>query len=61
MNQKNIFNSDVTKYMATLYTGYLLGRSSELLGILSVPIEIVGFASIVIVVINLFRGKKQPS
>ncbi len=54
--QKNIWNSDATKYMAILYIGSILGRSS-LPYFLSVPIEIVGFASIVIVLINFIKGK----
>ena len=54
----SFWNSDATKYMAVLYLGYILGRGSEALpSILAVPIEIMGFASIVIVLINFVKGK----
>jgi len=48
--------------MAILYIGYVIGRGSEAIpSVLAVPVEIMGFASIVIVIINFFRAKKKTS
>ncbi len=61
-NAKSIWKSDVTKYMAVLYLGYILGRSSESLPyIISVPLEIIGFASIVVVIIHFVVSKVRKS
>ncbi len=56
----SIWKSDATKYMAVLYIGSILGRSS-LPYFLSVPIEIMGFVSIVIVLFTFIKGKLRKS
>lgn len=53
---KSFWKSDATKYVAVLYIGSILGRST-LPYFLSVPLEIVGFASIIIVLINFIKYK----
>lgn len=54
---KNIWKTDATKFMAVLYLGTIMGRM-ELPYIISVPVEIIGLASVVIVIINYFKNKK---
>ena len=53
---KSFWKSDATKYIAVLYIGILLGRSS-LPYFFAVPIEIMGFASIIIVLVNFIKSK----
>lgn len=58
----SIWKSDVTKYMAVLWLGYILNASSNSIpSILLMLIEIVGFASAVIVTINFIVGKMRKS
>lgn len=53
---KSILKTDATKYMAILYLGTVLGRLN-LPYIISVPVEIMGFASIIIILINFVKNK----